>query len=80
METLNHKDKLVIVINKTDPETMKQVVIFMYTAKCDLNESNGKILKLEKFEKNISFLAFALLDAAGRYDIKDLKVHTGRCE
>jgi hypothetical protein len=64
LETLTHKDKLVIVINKTDPETMKQVVIFMYTAKCDLNESN----------------AFALLDAAGRYDIKDLKVHTGRCE
>jgi hypothetical protein len=39
-----------------------------------------KFLKLQKSEKNISFLAFALLDAAGRYDIKDLKVHTGRCE
>jgi hypothetical protein len=26
------------------------------------------------------FLAYALLDAAGRYDIKDLKVHTGRCK
>ncbi|UJR09021.1 hypothetical protein I4U23_013270 [Adineta vaga] len=62
LETLTHKDKLVIVINKTDPEIMKQVVVFMYTAKCDLNEGN----------------AFDLLDAAGRYDIKDLKVHTGR--
>jgi hypothetical protein len=62
LEILTHKDKLVIVINKTDPETMKQVVIFMYTAKCELNEGN----------------AYALLDAAGRYDIKDLKVHTGR--
>ena len=26
------------------------------------------------------FIAYALLDAAGRYDIKDLKVHTGRCK
>jgi hypothetical protein len=62
LETLTHKDKLVIVINKTDAETMKQVVVFMYTAKCDLSEGNS----------------YALLDAAGRYDIKDLKVHTGR--
>jgi hypothetical protein len=29
---------------------------------------------------NFVFVAYALLDAAGRYDIKDLKVHTGRCE
>jgi hypothetical protein len=42
LQTLTHKDKLVIVINKTDPEIMKQVVVFMYTAKCDLNEGNGK--------------------------------------
>jgi len=61
LETMTHKDKLVIIINKTEPEIMKQVVIFLYTAKCDLNDGN----------------AFALLDAAGRYDIKDLKVHTG---
>lgn len=43
LETLTHKDKLVIVINKTDPEIMKQVVVFLYTAKCDLNEGNGKL-------------------------------------
>ncbi len=43
IETLNHKDKLVIVINKTDPEIMKQIVIFMYTGKCELNEGNGKL-------------------------------------
>ena len=42
LETLTHKDKLVIKIRKTDPEIMKQVVIFMYTAKCHLNEGNGK--------------------------------------
>jgi hypothetical protein len=42
LETLTHKDKLVIKIDKTDPETMKQVVVFMYAGKCDLNESNGK--------------------------------------
>ncbi|CAF4637757.1 unnamed protein product, partial [Rotaria magnacalcarata] len=41
---------------------MKQVIIFMYTGRCELDESN----------------CYALLDAAGRYDIKDLKVHTGR--
>ncbi len=69
------------MINKTDPETMKQVIIFMYTAKCELSDSNGKVLNLQKNAKNkFSFLAFSLLDAAGRYDIKDLKVHTGRCE
>jgi len=28
----------------------------------------------------IFFSAYSLLDAAGRYDIKDLKVHTGRCK
>lgn len=43
IETMTHKDKLVIVINRTEPEIMKQVVIFMYTAKCDLDESNGMI-------------------------------------
>lgn len=43
LETLTHKDKLVIVINKTDPEIMKQIVVFMYTGKCELNESNGKL-------------------------------------
>lgn len=42
LETLTHKDKLVIKIDKTDPEVMKQVVVFMYTGKCDLNEGNGK--------------------------------------
>ncbi|CAF1590154.1 unnamed protein product [Adineta ricciae] len=62
LETLTEKEKLVIVIDKTDPEIMKQVVVFMYTGKCELNEGN----------------AFYLLEAAGRYDIKDLKVHTGR--
>jgi hypothetical protein len=53
LETLTHKDKLVIVINKTDPETMKQVVIFMYTAKCDLNESNGKVLNSRKLVRKM---------------------------
>jgi len=42
LQTLNEKDKLVISIEKTDPEVMKQVVIFLYTAKCELNERNGK--------------------------------------
>ena len=60
---------------------MKQVVIFMYTAKCDLNEGNGEIVGLGESRSTRRFsLAYALLDAAGRYDIKDLKVHTGRCE
>lgn len=62
IESTIHKDKLVISINKIDPEIMKQVVIFMYTAQCEIDESN----------------AYDLLYAAGRYDIKDLKVHTGR--
>ncbi len=26
------------------------------------------------------FIAYPLLDASGRYDIKSLKVHTGRCK
>ncbi len=82
LETLTHKDKLVIKIDKTDAETMKQVVIFMYTAKCELNESNCKFFanKLNITIKFTFFLAYSLLDAAGRYDIKDLKVHTGRCK
>jgi hypothetical protein len=42
IETLTDKDKLVITIDKTDPEIMKQLVIFLYTAKCELNEQNGK--------------------------------------
>ncbi|CAF0881106.1 unnamed protein product [Adineta steineri] len=62
LKTLVEKNKLVITIDKTDAETMKQVVVFLYTSKCELNERN----------------AYALLDAAGRYDIKSLKVHTGR--
>ncbi len=43
LQTLSEKDKLIISIDKTDPEIMKQVVIFLYTAKCELNERNGKI-------------------------------------
>ncbi|CAF3443787.1 unnamed protein product [Rotaria sp. Silwood1] len=62
LQTLHKNDKLVIFIKKTDPEIMKQVIIFMYTAKCELNETN----------------AFYLLDAAGRYDIKSLKVYTAQ--
>lgn len=62
LETLIHKEKLIIKIDKTEPEIMKQVVIFMYTGKCEINDSNS----------------YDLLDAAGRYDIKDLKVHVGR--
>ncbi|CAF2925525.1 unnamed protein product [Rotaria sp. Silwood2] len=62
IQTMPDTDKLTIVIDKTDPEIMKHVVIFMYTGKCDLDEGN----------------AYPLLDAAGRYDIKDLKAHTGR--
>ena len=42
LETTTENDKLVILIDKTDPETMKEVIIFMYTAKCDLDEHNGK--------------------------------------
>ena len=42
LETSMEKDKLVIQIDKTDPEVMKEVIIFMYTAKCDLNEHNGE--------------------------------------
>ncbi len=42
LQTLTEKDKLVISIDKTDPEIMKQVVIFLYTAKCQINERNGK--------------------------------------
>ena len=55
LETLTHKDKLVIVINKTEPQIMKQVVIFMYTAKCELNETNGKI-HLNRLSSFRSFL------------------------
>jgi hypothetical protein len=44
LETLTDKDKLVISIDKTEPDIMKQVVIFMYTAKCELNEHNGTYL------------------------------------
>ncbi|CAF1051086.1 unnamed protein product, partial [Didymodactylos carnosus] len=62
LETHQHNGKLVIIIKKTDPQIMKDVVIFMYTGKCELKESN----------------AYELLDAAGRYDIKDLKVHSGK--
>ncbi|CAF3871172.1 unnamed protein product [Rotaria sp. Silwood1] len=62
LQTLHKNDKLVIFIKKTDPEIMKQVIIFMYTAKCELNERN----------------AFYLFDAAGRYDIKSLKVYTAQ--
>ena len=81
METLTEKEKLVIVIDKTDPEIMKQVVVFMYTGKCELNEGNGKktFVRTSSIQLMIS-LAFYLLEAAGRYDIKDLKVHTGRCK
>ncbi|CAF1330248.1 unnamed protein product [Rotaria sordida] len=53
-------DKCVITIGRTDPETMKRVIIFLYTAKCDLNERN----------------AYNLLDAACRYDIRSLKAYT----
>ncbi|CAF0966416.1 unnamed protein product [Rotaria sp. Silwood1] len=62
IEVMTDKDKLILKIDKTDPEIMKHVIIFMYTGKCELDESN----------------AYDLLDAAGRYDIKDLKAHTGR--
>ena len=81
LESLTHKDKLVIKIRRTDPDTMKQVVFFMYTGRCQMNESNGTE-RMNQFDLNIIriYLAMALLDAAGRYDIKDLKVHTGRCK
>ncbi|CAF1087950.1 unnamed protein product [Rotaria sordida] len=62
IQTMSDTEKLTIVIDKTDPEIMKEVVIFMYTGQCALDEGN----------------AYALLDAAGRYDIKSLKLHTGR--
>jgi hypothetical protein len=41
LETLTDKDRLVISIDKTEPEIMKQVVIFMYTAKCEITDHNG---------------------------------------
>ncbi|CAF1662001.1 unnamed protein product [Adineta ricciae] len=62
LQTVTENNKLVITIEKTDPDIMKQVIIFLYTAKCELNERN----------------AYGLLDAAGRYDIKSLKVYTGQ--
>ncbi|CAF3667668.1 unnamed protein product [Rotaria sordida] len=62
LTTTTKNDKLVISIDKTDPETMKLVIIFLYTAKCDLNERN----------------AFHILDAACRYDIKSLKVYVAQ--
>ena len=31
-----------IVIDKTEPEIMKQAIIFMYTGKCGLTDQNGK--------------------------------------
>ncbi|CAF2989338.1 unnamed protein product, partial [Rotaria sp. Silwood2] len=62
LETFVKDDKLIISIGKTSLETMKQVIIFMYTAKCQLDERN----------------AYGLLDAAGRYDIKSLKEYTSQ--
>ncbi|CAF3360384.1 unnamed protein product [Rotaria sp. Silwood2] len=62
LETSVKNNKLVISIDKTLPEIMKQVIIFMYTAKCQLDERN----------------AYGLLDAAGRYDIKSLKEYTSQ--
>jgi hypothetical protein len=53
LTTLTEKDKLVISIGRTDPEIMKQVIIFMYTSKCDLNERNGKILSFFFFNNDI---------------------------
>ncbi|CAF4480566.1 unnamed protein product [Rotaria sp. Silwood2] len=41
LETSIKNGKLVISISNTDPEIMKQVIIFMYTAQCELNERNG---------------------------------------
>lgn len=63
---------------------MKQVVIFMYTGKCEINDSNCKRtsrvqLRFSVRTRELFFSAYDLLDAAGRYDIKDLKVHVGRC-
>ncbi|CAF2109188.1 unnamed protein product [Rotaria magnacalcarata] len=52
---------LVITVPNTDTETMKQVILFMYTARCNINEDN----------------AIELLNAAGRFDIKSLKVFSG---
>ncbi|CAF0773185.1 unnamed protein product [Rotaria sp. Silwood1] len=53
-------DKLEISITKASPEIMKQVIIFMYTTECELNETN----------------AYDLHEAAGRYGIKSLKNYT----
>jgi hypothetical protein len=41
LEVLTDNEKLIIVIEKTEPEVMKEVIIFLYTAQCDLNEHNG---------------------------------------
>ncbi len=38
-----------------------------------------KLISIYSFLK-IYFSAYELLDAAGRYDIKSLKVYTGRCK
>ncbi|CAF3476876.1 unnamed protein product [Rotaria socialis] len=61
LEINEQNGQLIITINKTDKDTMRQVVLFMYTAKCDINKHN----------------ALELLNAAGRYDIKSLKVYSG---
>lgn len=44
LERNEQNNIMVITIKNTDTEIMKQVVIFMYTAKCDINKRNGKIV------------------------------------
>ncbi|CAF4679352.1 unnamed protein product, partial [Rotaria sp. Silwood2] len=52
---------------------MKQVIIFIYTAKCELNERNGTFPIILFCHQS-----YDLLDAAGRYDIKSLKKYTAQ--
>lgn len=42
LTAVSKDQKIVINIDRTDAETMKHVVIFLYTGRCELNESNGK--------------------------------------
>ncbi|CAF4145443.1 unnamed protein product [Rotaria sp. Silwood2] len=73
LETSVRNNKLEISIDKTLPEIMKQVIIFMYTAKCELNERNGTFSIILFCHQS-----YGLLDAAGRYDIKSLKEYTSQ--
>lgn len=37
-----NNEKFIINIDKTHPDIMKELVVFLYTGQCDLNQENGK--------------------------------------